>query len=83
LYGHLPETLSNYILQKVRGFVVEFTGLRNGTTSAPKILLSSRVVKGKIAYENSLGFQAQIEHLPLKCGTGEENPKNDITGSSH
>jgi hypothetical protein len=24
-------------------------------------------IKGKIAFGNSLGFQAQIEELPLKC----------------
>jgi len=27
-------------------------------------------------------FQAQIEDLPLKCGTEKENPKNNITGRS-
>jgi hypothetical protein len=82
LYGHLPEILSHTSLQKVRGYIDEFTWLRNGATSAPKILLPSWVVKGKIAFENSFGLQAQIEDLPLKCGTEKENPKNNISGST-
>jgi len=40
------------------------------------------VVKGKIAFENSPGFQGQIDDLPLKCGTEKENPKNKISGST-
>jgi len=61
--------------------VVGFTGLQTETT-IKKILLTSWVVKGKIAYGNSLGFQAQIEDLPLKCGTEKENLKNKISGST-
>ena len=65
----LPETLFHHILQKVRGFVVGFIGLRNGTTSAPKILLTSWVVKGEIAFANSPGKEASGlagigRHLP-------------------
>ena len=63
---HLPETLSHTSLQKVRGYIDGFIGLRNGTISAPKILLSSWVVKRKFACGNSLGFQAQIEDFHLK-----------------
>jgi hypothetical protein len=37
-------------------------------------------IKRKIAFGNSLGFQAQIEELPLKGGAEKENPKNDATG---
>ena len=39
-------------------------------------------IKRKIAFGNSLGFQAQIEELPLKGGAEKENPKNDVTGST-
>jgi hypothetical protein len=60
--------------------VVEFNGLRNGTTTVQKILLTSWVVKRKIAFENSPGFQAQIDDLRLKCGILGENPKNKSTG---
>ena len=42
----------------------------------PKILLSSWVVKRKIAYGNSLGFQAQTEDSNLKCGILGEDSKN-------
>jgi len=45
--------------------VVGFTGQQTETT-ATKILLTSKVVKGKIAFGNSLGFQAQIDDLGLK-----------------
>jgi hypothetical protein len=40
-----------------------------------KILSCSQVVKGKIAFENSPGFQAQIEDLPLKGCILGKNPK--------
>jgi hypothetical protein len=70
---------SHFTPQKVRGFVDGLTGLRNGTITLPKILLISRVVKGKIAFKNSPGFQAQIEDLHLKCCILMENPKNNIS----
>ncbi len=54
-----------------------FTGLQTKTTTQ-EILLTLWIVKEKIAFGNSLGFQAQIEDLPLKCGTEKENPKNNI-----
>jgi hypothetical protein len=31
-----------------------------------------------MAFGNRLAFQAQIEDLPLKCGTEKENPNNNI-----
>ena len=37
-------------------------------TSNLEILLSAWPVKGIIAFENRLGFLAQIEDLHLKCG---------------
>jgi hypothetical protein len=37
-------------------------------------------IKGKIAFGNGPGFQAQIEELPLKCCILMENPKNNISG---
>ncbi len=43
-----------------------------------KILSYSATVKKKIALGNRLGFQAQIEDLPLKCGIEKENPNNNI-----
>jgi hypothetical protein len=36
------------------------------------------VIKGKIAFANSLGYQAQIEDL--KSCIPKENPKNIISG---
>jgi hypothetical protein len=40
-----------------------------------KIHLSEWTVKGKIAFENSLIFQARIEDLLLNCCIHGENPK--------
>ena len=42
-------------LVKVRGLLVEFTGLQTETT-VQKILFCSQAVKGKIAYKNGPGF---------------------------
>jgi hypothetical protein len=47
-----------------------------------KILLASMVIKGKIAFANSPGYQAQIEDLYLKSCIPKENPKNNISGRS-
>ena len=71
-YGHFPETSSHGNLQKVRGFVVGFTGLLGGTT-VKKILLPSKAVKGKIAAGESPGFQEPIEDFELKwCISGDD-----------
>jgi len=45
-----------------------------------KILLTSWIVKRKIALEKGLGFQAQIEDLGLKCRIHQENFRNKSTG---
>jgi len=45
-----------------------------------KVLLTSTAVKRKIAFENGLGFLAQIEDLPLKCCIDEQNAKNNLSG---
>jgi len=47
-----------------------------------EILSCSPIVKEKIAFRNSLGFQAQIEDLQLNCCIPKENPKNNITGET-
>jgi hypothetical protein len=47
-----------------------------------KILSYSPTVKGEIGFENSPGFQAQIDDLPLKYCILKENAKNNISGSS-
>jgi hypothetical protein len=47
-----------------------------------KILLTSWVVKEKIAFGNSLGFQARIEDLHLKCGILGDGTKNKTSGRS-
>jgi len=52
-WRHLPETFSHTSLQKVRGYIDGFTGLRTGPITVPKILLISWEVKGKIAFENT------------------------------
>ena len=66
-------------LQKVKGFVVGLIG-RGRTTTFQKLLLTSRVVKWKIASANSPGFQAQIDDLHSNCCIPKENPKNNISG---
>jgi hypothetical protein len=66
--------------RRFKGSVVGFTELQTQTI-APKILLTPWVVKGKIAFENSHGFQGQIDDLPLECGIEKENSKNNIAGS--
>ena len=38
--------------------------------------------QGKIAYGNSLGLQAQIDDLRLKCGILEEDDENRTSGST-
>lgn len=45
-----------------------------------KILLTARVVKGKIAFGNSLGFQSQIDDLHLNCCILGDDSKNNISG---
>ncbi len=61
-YQLLVTPPSHHVLQKARGWVVEFTWLR-GETTIKKILLTSWVIKEKIAFENSFGFQAQEVHI--------------------
>jgi len=51
-------------------------------TITKEILLTSWVVKKKIASRKSLDSQAQFEHLRLKCETLEENSKNKTSGRS-
>jgi hypothetical protein len=41
------------------------------------------VVKGKNAFRNGLGFQAQIKDLHLKCCIPKENPENNISVTLH
>jgi hypothetical protein len=81
-YGHLPATPFHTTLQKVEGYIDGFTRLRNGTITVPKILLISWEVKGKIAFENSLIFEAQIDDLGSKCCIPKKTPKNNISGSN-
>jgi hypothetical protein len=47
-----------------------------------KILSYSPTVKEKIAFGNSLGFQSEIEDLPLKWCILGRNSKNNVTGST-
>jgi len=51
-------------------------------TTIRKILLSSWVVKRKIAYGNDPAFQVQIEDLGLKWGILGEDSKNKSSGST-
>jgi hypothetical protein len=57
---------SHFTPQKVRGFVDGLTGLGESETIIEKILSISMLVKGKIAFGNSLAFQAQIDEWRLK-----------------
>jgi hypothetical protein len=43
---------------------------------------SNNIVKGNFAFENSPGFQVQIDDLHLKWCILERNAKNNITGSN-
>ena len=57
--------------------------LNDGRKQLPqKILLTSRRVKGKIAFRNGVGFQAQIEDLPVKRCILRNDLKNKGTGGS-
>jgi len=55
--------------------VVRFTGLQT-ETATKEILLTSRVVKRKIASGNGLDSQAQVEDLRLKYCILKGNTKN-------
>ncbi len=60
-HDHLLATPpSHFPPRKVGGFVVWFTGLRRGITFW-KILSTSKEVKGKIAYGNSLGVHVKVD----------------------
>jgi len=50
------------------------------TNENEKILLGEYIVKGKIAYGNSLSFQVQIADLRLKCCILVDELKNKSTG---
>ena len=51
-----------------------------GRNNNQVLLLTSKVVKRKIASGNSLDSQAQIEDLRLNYCIPKKNPKNNITG---
>jgi len=52
----------------------------DGSTSVPKILLTSWVVKGEIASPNFPHFPAKIAAFGLKYGILKKNAKNSISG---
>ena len=70
---------SHFTPQKAKGWVDRLNKGCEGTI-VKRILLTSEIVKGKIAFKNTPDFQAQTDDLRLKCCILGENPQNSITG---
>jgi hypothetical protein len=78
LHHFLVTPPSHFMPQKVEGFVVGLISY-GGSNYSLNFRSGKKIVKGIFAFGNGLGFQAQIDDLPLKCCILEEKAEGSTS----